>query len=63
MKHVDFTPIPDRISRLADLSYNLWWSWHPEAQNLFKRIDAELWEAVYHNPVLFLREVRQSSPP
>ncbi len=61
MKLVGFTPIPDRISRLIDLSYNLWWSWHPEAQNLFKRIDAELWEAVYHNPVLFLREVRQSS--
>jgi starch phosphorylase len=61
MKSVGFTPIPDRISRLVDLSYNLWWSWHPEAQNLFKRIDAELWEDVYHNPVLFLREVRQQS--
>ena len=61
MKVVGFTPIPERITRLADLSYNLWWTWHPEAQDLFKRIDAELWEAVYHNPVLFLREVRQSS--
>jgi starch phosphorylase len=61
MKSVGFTPIPDRISRLVDLSYNLWWSWHPEAQNLFKRIDAQLWEDVYHNPVLFLREVRQPS--
>ncbi len=61
MKSVGFTPIPDRISRLIDISYNLWWTWHPEAQNLFKRIDAKLWEDVYHNPVLFLREVRQSS--
>ncbi len=58
---VGFTPVPERISRLIDLSYNLWWTWHPEAQDLFKRIDAQLWEDVYHNPVLFFREVRQSS--
>jgi starch phosphorylase len=29
-----FTPIPDRIARLRDLAYNLWWAWHPEAQDL-----------------------------
>jgi starch phosphorylase len=58
---VGFTPIPARISRLTDIAYNLWWTWHPEAQELFQRIDVKLWEDVYHNPVLFLREVRQSS--
>jgi starch phosphorylase len=61
MRSVGFTPIPERISRLVEVSYNLWWTWHPEAQELFKRIDARLWEDVYHNPILFLREVRQSS--
>lgn len=61
MNAVGFTPIPDRISRLVEIAYNLWWTWHPEAQDLFKRIDARLWEDVYHNPVLFLRQVRQSS--
>jgi starch phosphorylase len=61
MKSVGFTPIPERISRLAEVAYNLWWSWHPEAQDIFKRIDPKLWEDIYHNPVLFLREVRQSS--
>jgi starch phosphorylase len=61
MRTFGFTPIPERISRVVDLSYNLWWTWHPEAQRLFKWIDAELWEATYHNPVLFLREVRQVS--
>ncbi len=54
-----FTPIPERIERLQELAYNLWWSWHPEAQNLYRQIDPELWELVYHNPVKFLREVRQ----
>src|SRR5215204_4266741 len=54
-----FTPISPRIARLHELAYNLWWSWHPEAQKLFSRVDPELWELVYHNPVDFLREVRQ----
>ncbi|HEU5086531.1 MAG TPA: alpha-glucan family phosphorylase [Roseiflexaceae bacterium] len=55
-----FTPIPPRLGRLRDLAYNLWWSWHPEAQELYRTIDPELWEADYHNPVDFLRDVRQS---
>lgn len=54
-----FTPMPKRIARLRDLAYNLWWAWHPEAQDLYKRIDPDLWELVYHNPVNFLREVRE----
>ncbi|MCX7861228.1 MAG: DUF3417 domain-containing protein, partial [Chloroflexus sp.] len=32
---------------------------HPEAQDLYRSIDPELWELVYHNPVEFLRDVRQ----
>jgi glycogen phosphorylase len=55
-----FTPIPKRIARLRDLAYNLWWSWHQEAQDLYRRIDPDLWEAEYHNPVDFLRDVRQT---
>lgn len=54
-----FTPIPERIARLRDLAYNLWWAWHPEAQDLYRQIDPDLWELVYHNPVSFLREVRE----
>ncbi|MCS7087868.1 MAG: alpha-glucan family phosphorylase [Thermoflexales bacterium] len=49
--------LPRRIHQLGVLAYNLWWSWHPEAQKLFQRIDPVLWEAVYHNPVCFLRRV------
>lgn len=54
-----FTPIPGRIERLRELAYNLYWTWHPEAQALYEQIDPELWEHVYHNPVDFLRDVRQ----
>ena len=49
--------LPKRISKLGELAYNLWWTWHPEAQALFERIDSVLWEHVYHNPVKFLRQV------
>ena len=53
--------LPRRINRLGELAYNLWWSWHPEAQRLYSRIDRGLWEQVNHNPVLFLRKVERSA--
>ena len=53
--------LPKRISRLADLVYNLWWTWHPEAQQLYIDLDPALWEEVNHNPVRLLSRV-QSGP-
>jgi starch phosphorylase len=47
--------LPERISRLKDLAYNLWWSWHPEARALFKEVDRSLWAQTHHNPVQLLR--------
>jgi starch phosphorylase len=49
--------LPRRIARLPELAYNLWWTWHPQAQGLFSRMDFSLWEEVRHNPVQFLRNV------
>jgi len=49
--------MPARISRLYELAYNLWWSWHPEARALYGSLDSDLWERVGHNPVRFLSEV------
>ncbi|MEK7383361.1 MAG: alpha-glucan family phosphorylase, partial [Elusimicrobiota bacterium] len=51
--------LPARIARLKDLSYNLWWSWRPEARTLFKEIDRNLWAETYHNPVKLLRRCPQ----
>src|SRR5437879_270528 len=50
--------LPPRIGRLTDLAYNLWWSWHPPARELFAAIDQTLWSITAHNPVKLLREVR-----
>jgi starch phosphorylase len=49
--------LPRRINRLGELAYNLWWTWNPDAQRLFSRIDTVLWEQTNHNTVQFLRLV------
>lgn len=49
--------LPQRINRLGELSYNLWWVWNPTAQRLFNKIDNYLWEQVNHNPFRFLRQI------
>ena len=53
--------LPRRIGRLSELALNLWWSWHPEAQELFKTIEEQLWIECYHNPVKFLRNVKRKA--
>ena len=54
-----FPRLPERIQRLEELSYNLWWAWHPEAQELFASLDPGLWEETNHNPVKVLQQVGQ----
>jgi starch phosphorylase len=49
--------LPARIERLLDLAYNLWWSWHQEARDLFKALDYPLWRSTGHNPVRMLVEI------
>lgn len=53
--------LPRRIDRLGELAYNLWWTWQPNAQRLFSRIDNDLWENLAHNPILLLRQVERSA--
>jgi len=52
--------LPRRINRLGELAYNMWWSWHPDSQRLYSRVDRSLWEGTNHNPVLFLRKVERA---
>ncbi len=49
--------LPGRISRLADLSANLWWSWYLPARELFESLDSRLWRSSGHNPVRLLAEI------
>ncbi|MFH2031216.1 MAG: DUF3417 domain-containing protein, partial [Bacteroidota bacterium] len=45
-----FPNLPERISGLGELAYNLWWSWHPAARMLFKSMDRQGWKDSIHNP-------------
>ena len=47
--------LPDRINRLEELAYDLWWSWTPAARNVFRRLDYPLWRFTAHNPVKMLQ--------
>jgi len=49
--------LPPRLARLGELAYNLWWGWNPAGRRVFQDLDAELWERVKRNAVLFLREI------
>ena len=54
-EHID-VPVP--LSRLVDLAFNLWWTWHREARLIFERIDPDLWTR-YRNPVRLLLLARR----
>jgi starch phosphorylase len=47
--------LPARISRLAELAEDLWWTWHMDARATFRRLDYTLWRSTAHNPVRMLR--------
>jgi len=44
---------------LLEIAGNLWWTWHGDAQDLFRRLDPAAWEDCYHNPVAMLGRVSQ----
>ena len=53
--------LPEPLAGLWDIAYNLWWSWHPEAIELFVRLDRKIWQEVNHNPVKMLGVVPQQT--
>ncbi|HET6447219.1 MAG TPA: alpha-glucan family phosphorylase [candidate division Zixibacteria bacterium] len=53
--------MPDKIRRLPEIAYNLWWSWHPDARELFRSLDLPLWKKTEHNPVRLLQEIEQEN--
>lgn len=51
--------IPEKLSGLKDLAYNLFWTWNPDVFDLFRRMDEDLWDSTNHNPVLMLGQISQ----
>ena len=46
--------LPENLTKLRELAYNLWWVWNSDAKNLFRQIDNEMWHRASSNPVLLL---------
>ncbi len=49
-----FPRLPELLRPLEFLAKNLWFSWNWEAVRLFLRLDPEVWEKSWHNPVAML---------
>ena len=46
--------LPKQLRPLDELARNIWWTWNPEAQELFRTVDPDLWELSRHNPIKML---------
>ncbi len=52
--------LPPQLELLNQLARNIWFSWNPEAVELFQRMDSPLWSRVRHNPVTMLNSIPQA---
>ncbi|HUF47735.1 MAG TPA: alpha-glucan family phosphorylase [Vicinamibacterales bacterium] len=50
----ELTAIPERLTRLPELAYDLSWTWNA-GRAVFRRLDYRLWRQTAHNPVQMLR--------
>ena len=48
--------VEELYDKCMALASNLWWSWRPEIQHLFRDLDPVRWRQLDHNPVALLRE-------
>ncbi len=49
--------LPEQLNCLDELAHNMWWAWNYEARDMWKSLDADLYEEVGHNPVLLLERL------
>src|SRR5215471_14385956 len=51
--------LPESLSRMSELAYNILWAWEPAIRTLFRRLDPALWKESAYNPVVMLGRVSQ----
>ena len=49
--------LPPSLDKLEELANNLWFSWNPDARDLYREIDLDTWRNSGRNPVKFLEMV------
>ncbi|RMH64813.1 MAG: alpha-glucan family phosphorylase [Calditrichaeota bacterium] len=47
--------LPEKLKKLEELAYNLWFSWNPDARDLFRDINRAMWRTKTRNPVAVLQ--------
>ena len=50
----------DTREKLTELAGNLWWSWNPPAQALFSKLNEDVFQDSWRNPVVTLRQANAS---
>ncbi|MEX2262874.1 MAG: alpha-glucan family phosphorylase [Bryobacteraceae bacterium] len=53
--------LPEELSRMPEVAYNILWSWEPIVRALFRRLDPMLWKESGYNPVVMLGRVSQTT--
>ncbi|MDX1701540.1 MAG: DUF3417 domain-containing protein, partial [Melioribacteraceae bacterium] len=51
--------LPEKLEPLREIAYNVHWAWNQDAQELFWRLDRDLWVSTNHNPVMMLGKISQ----
>jgi starch phosphorylase len=51
--------LPERLAGLREIAYNLLWSWDDDLRQVFARLDRELWDRTYQNPIVMLGSIGQ----
>src|SRR5215831_20747684 len=49
--------LPPTLAPLRQLSWNYWWSWAPDGSEVFRDLDANLWQQCEQNPRLLLTQI------
>jgi starch phosphorylase len=52
--------LPKPLESIRELVYNIEWYWNVQSIKLFYRLERNLWEDLYHNPVSIIGNISQS---
>ncbi|MFW5867377.1 MAG: alpha-glucan family phosphorylase [Armatimonadota bacterium] len=51
--------LPECLQPLRDVAMNLWWSYTPDAREVLRRVDRDLWDESGHNPIKMMGMISQ----
>jgi len=56
-KYTVLPNIPEQLKPLLKIAYNLRWTWSPQAIDLFRWMDNDIWEETNHNPIAMMGKI------